>query len=285
MKTLYGFFLAFLITQSYQTLFAQNESAKLSTYDKDGLKFEYPSDWILTDKSSPDVQLIHLSKPKSTVLIIISSQKELLQTAAQFSVLQSDSHSKYGEAISESLSSKEEKAKWETHCLDFNGRRVIGTKYTGILNNKAGSGEVYPFALGNRFLALVYLKAEDEQSSLDIVWQNFIKSLYLGGSNKEVEGVAFHTSAFKKSVINGSAIKLVKPDYPSIAGKTGKRDTVNVKVLIDEEGNIISAKAISGDKVFHREAEWAAKRSKFRPTILCDKPVKVDGIIVYTFVP
>lgn len=285
MKTLYKFFLAFLIIQSCSTIFAQNENVKLLTYDKDGLKFEYPSDWILTNKSSPEIQTLYLSKPKSTVLIVISTPREFLENATQFSLLQSDSHSKYGDAIEKSFSSKGKKAEWETNCIDFNGRQIVGTKYTGFYNKEAGSGEIYPFALGNRFLTLAYMRTVSEQESSNIVWQNLIKSLYLEGSNKNVGGIPFQSSSFEKSVINGSAVKLVKPRYPVGARATRIQGTVNVRVLIDEEGNVISATAETGDKLFHKVAEEAARGSKFRPTLLCDKSVKVNGVIVYNFIP
>lgn len=277
------FILLLLVISSHTNVSAQT-AANFITYDKNGLKFEYPSDWSLTDKSTPELQLFYLSKPKSTVLIVISTPKEFLESFAQFSLLQSDSHSKYGDAIAKSFRSKGKEAEWKTNCIDFNGRRIVGTKYTGFYNKEAGSGEIYPFALGNRFLTLAYLKTDNEQASADIVWQNLIKSIYLEGSNKNVGGIPFQSSSFEKSVINGRATKLVKPMYPIGARGTGKRGIVEVRVLIDEEGNVVSAKAVTGDKIFHSSAESAAKASKFRPTLVCDEALKVNGVIVYNFI-
>lgn len=79
-------------------------------------------------------------------------------------------------------------------------------------------------------------------------------------------------------VVNGKAISLVKP--PSVQKISGE---VRVEVLIDEQGNIFSAKAVSGSTDLYQMSEKAALASKFSPTILSGKPVKVSGVIVYKF--
>jgi hypothetical protein len=55
-----------------------------STYDNDGLKFSYPSDWTLTDRSSPETQHLLLSKPGTLLLIVIVSPRETLIDSKQF---------------------------------------------------------------------------------------------------------------------------------------------------------------------------------------------------------
>ena len=59
---------------------------------------------------------------------------------------------------------------------------------------------------------------------------------------------------------------------------------VNVQVLIDESGKVISAKAISGHPLLVAEAVKAATQARFSPTIIGEQPVKVSGIITYNFV-
>lgn len=86
-------------------------------------------------------------------------------------------------------------------------------------------------------------------------------------------------------VLNGRAIELPKPIYPPEAKAAGASGAVSVQVLIDEKGRIISACAVSGAREFHRVVEGAAYQSKFSPTTLEGKPVKVSGIITYNFVP
>lgn len=61
------------------------------------------------------------------------------------------------------------------------------------------------------------------------------------------------------------------------------QNTVTVQVTIDEAGNVVSARAVSGDSKLYESAVENAKRQKFAPKLLSGKPVKVAGIIVYKF--
>ena len=86
-------------------------------------------------------------------------------------------------------------------------------------------------------------------------------------------------------VLNGKAINLVKPQYPAEARAAKASGAVNVQVTIDEQGNVISAKAVSGDALLRTASEEAARQSKFSPTLLQGVPVMVTGVIIYNFVP
>jgi TonB family protein len=84
-------------------------------------------------------------------------------------------------------------------------------------------------------------------------------------------------------VINGKALSLPKPAYPPAAVALNLQGKVNVQVLIDESGKVISANALSGHPVLKAPAEKAALGAKFSTTYLSNVPVKVSGVIVYNF--
>jgi periplasmic protein TonB len=86
-------------------------------------------------------------------------------------------------------------------------------------------------------------------------------------------------------VVNGKAVNLVKPPYPPAAKAVRASGAVNVQVTIDENGNVISASAVSGHALLRGAAESAARSSKFSPTMLSGQKVKVTGVIVYNFAP
>lgn len=86
-------------------------------------------------------------------------------------------------------------------------------------------------------------------------------------------------------VVNGKAASLVKPEYPATAKAEKVSGTVTVNVTIDEQGNVISAKAVSGHVLLREVSEKAALSSKFTPTKLQGQPVKVTGVIIYNFQP
>ncbi len=84
-------------------------------------------------------------------------------------------------------------------------------------------------------------------------------------------------------IINGKASNLVKPPYPAAAKAVRASGIVNVSVLIDEAGNVISAKAVSGHPLLRDASEKAAMASRFTPTIINGQALRVTGIITYTF--
>jgi protein TonB len=84
--------------------------------------------------------------------------------------------------------------------------------------------------------------------------------------------------------INGKATYLPKPAYTAIAKAGHAFGVVTVEVLIDENGKVISAHAVSGHTLLLREAVQAALQARFSPTTLGGQPVKVSGIITYNFV-
>ena len=91
-------------------------------------------------------------------------------------------------------------------------------------------------------------------------------------------------AVLRKEIINGEALSLPKPPYPPIAKRLGIQGTVNVQVLVDETGKVISAKAVAGNPALTRAAQQAALNARFSPTMIGEQAVKVSGIIIYNFV-
>ena len=85
------------------------------------------------------------------------------------------------------------------------------------------------------------------------------------------------------TVLNSRALLLPKPSYPPMARQIRLQGTVTVQVLIDEKGQVVSAKG-SGHPLLVSEAEKAARQARFSPTMISETPVKVSGMITYNFV-
>lgn len=81
-------------------------------------------------------------------------------------------------------------------------------------------------------------------------------------------------------MLNGKALYLPLPEVP--AGEaTG---VVLVQVLIDEQGTVLDAKAVSGPQHLQPAAVNAARLARFPPTLLAGEPVRVSGTLSYNFV-
>jgi TonB family protein len=85
------------------------------------------------------------------------------------------------------------------------------------------------------------------------------------------------------NTLNGKALKLPLPKYPSSAMNARITGTVIVKVVIDEEGKVMVAQAITGHPSLWPNAVKAARQARFSPTLEEGKAVKVYGKITYNF--
>ncbi len=85
-------------------------------------------------------------------------------------------------------------------------------------------------------------------------------------------------------VLNGKATHLAKPAYPPAARAVRAGGPVVVRVIINEEGKIYSAEALTGHPLLRHASEAAACETSFTPTLLMGKPVKVMGVITYNYV-
>lgn len=88
-------------------------------------------------------------------------------------------------------------------------------------------------------------------------------------------------------VVNIKAKRLVAPPYPNAARKDRISGLVYIRVVIDENGDVVSAESYcgrGGHPLLIPASIEAARKLKFPPTLIEGKPVKVIGIVVYKFI-
>ena len=84
-------------------------------------------------------------------------------------------------------------------------------------------------------------------------------------------------------VLNGKAISLPPPTYPAEARAARISGAVTVQITVDEYGNVLNARAVSGHPLLQAAAVSAAQQARFSPTFLMGEAVKVTGVLVYNF--
>lgn len=78
-------------------------------------------------------------------------------------------------------------------------------------------------------------------------------------------------------------IKRVEPNYPALARQTRMQGVVVIDAILDENGNVVEMKVLSGHPLLIDAAVSAVKQWKYRPTYLNDIPVPVQLNITVTF--
>ncbi|MEP6849862.1 MAG: TonB family protein [Acidobacteriota bacterium] len=85
--------------------------------------------------------------------------------------------------------------------------------------------------------------------------------------------------------LNDRAKSLHPAEYPPAARRVKASGTVEVQVLVNEDGKVVSVSGSSGHHLLRAAAERAARKAEFEPVQLSGRNVKVYGILKYEFHP
>jgi protein TonB len=84
-------------------------------------------------------------------------------------------------------------------------------------------------------------------------------------------------------VLLGNSIRQAQAIYPQLARNAHVEGVVLVEIIVDEEGSVIAATALDGHPLLRQPAQDAARQWKFRPTLLNGRPIKIAGMLRFTF--
>jgi protein TonB len=75
----------------------------------------------------------------------------------------------------------------------------------------------------------------------------------------------------------------VLPKYPVLARETHVQGQVRIDAVLDEQGNVVEMKIVSGHPLLYQAALDALKQWKYEPTYLNDRPIAVRLIVTINF--
>ena len=106
----------------------------------------------------------------------------------------------------------------------------------------------------------------------------------------DVPVTATHPAEPPPKVVRRSAgvvpgVAVIKPDpvYPQSAREVRQTGVVTVEVAINEQGNVTSARAVSGPALLRNAAVSAARGWRFKPSLLGGVPVATTSTITFNF--
>jgi periplasmic protein TonB len=111
----------------------------------------------------------------------------------------------------------------------------------------------------------------------------------IGGSGMVPAPIAPKEKGPKAPVRVGGRVKeprqifRVEPRYPPLAVQTHMTGVVVIDAIIDERGNIVEAKVLSGPPLLIQAALDAVRQWKYEPTYLNDEPVPVQLSVTVQF--
>lgn len=261
---------------------AQSTDAEMNHFSEDGVAFDYPDGWSITDESTPEAIQLALTRKGSSVQIMIVVKRDI--------TLRKDlpaAKENFAEPLVKKVATKVGGAveSADVH-LQVGTTEAEGVRLHGAVNKQPRTGEVFWLRIHLRLISLAFVRSDADESQGSAIWQTIRSSLNVDapvmGALTIVQPPG--TSRIEGGVLNGKALQLPRPDYPRIARQAHASGTVIVQVVIDEQGNVSAAHAISGHPLLLAVCVAAARQAKFSPTTLEGEPVKVTGVITYNFV-
>lgn len=253
-------------------------------FSKDGLSFDYPEGWTLEDKSKPELQHLVLRRPGTSALVMVVAQRELFQTVSQMFESRDAVTKPYVANVARLLGAEVPDVK-ESQCLPLGNSLAVGFRMTGRVGEEQGTGEVYAVVMWQRLVHLVHARADKDEPSSAPGWRAVLDTLKVEPPANPSPDAGQMEKVQAGGVLNGKALSKPQPwPYPPDAKAALAQGTVSVRILVDETGRVVDARAISGHRLLRAASERAALRAKFSPTTLCGKAVKVTGTITYNFV-
>ncbi|MBK7704406.1 MAG: energy transducer TonB [Acidobacteria bacterium] len=85
-------------------------------------------------------------------------------------------------------------------------------------------------------------------------------------------------------VVNKKALSIPRPQVRNL-DQINKEEIVTVKIVVDLNGRVIYAKAISGHPLLREECVASARQAKFSPAYINGPPIQFNALLVYRFKP
>jgi len=185
--------------------------------------------------------------------------------------------------------------------VDDQDLQIVKTKGKGVPEtkiNKFPTVETYREHIDGRYWFPTYSYADEElifdngnslHVRMKVRYMDFtptratLKVTEIGESEVPTGSSDSVTKPVEGGVLNAKAVSLPKPVFPEEAKRVKASGRVTVRVVVDENGKVISAQAIDGPLPLREAAEAAARQAIFQPTTKDGITVKVTGTLTYDF--
>lgn len=253
-------------------------------FAKEGLAFDYPAGWTLADTGDAQLQRLTLTREGASNIIMVFAQRRLIKSVTELYDSRAVVTMPYITNIASKLGLNRPPPPNEAQCVQVSGRPAVGFRMGGTLEGVPTTAEVYTVVLGQRLLHFVHLRADKDEAAGAAAWKTLLDTLKVDAPAQPSPEADKIEQIVSGGVLNGKSIKKPQPRYPLEAKSARAQGTVVVQILVDEGGNVASAKAVSGPVLLREAGENAARKATFEPTTLCGRPVQVSGVITYGFV-
>ena len=147
-----------------------------NTVTKDGLSFDYPSDWTMQDQSSGDAQQFSLGKANTDVQIRVFVHKGRI-TAEKLPDAKKAFIDPYVAATEKQFVALGAKPEQSPDSSEIGGVKADGVKISASLGGETGAAKIYWALIGQRVVVLTVFGPDKQLQKLAPAWDLVRNSL------------------------------------------------------------------------------------------------------------
>ncbi|HYX29882.1 MAG TPA: hypothetical protein VE863_15180 [Pyrinomonadaceae bacterium] len=155
---------------------AQDPNAK--HYEKDGLSFDYPTNWQLADKSTGQMQFLELTK--GDLVIRVRSPRESLKTPDKEAHAKKLFQDQYVDNFVDQLQQQGMQPKRSPATTQIGGGEAEGMRVRGVMAGESGGLDSYERIITERLVNLSIIGSEKEITRDAPAWDMIRNSLKVG---------------------------------------------------------------------------------------------------------
>src|SRR6266849_4209026 len=161
---------ALLLATSVQT-----QTPDTKHFDKDGLSFDYPAKWQMSDQSTQQMQLIELAR--GDVVIRVRSPREWLKTPEKEAHAKKLFQDQYADHFATQLEQAGMNPKRSPITTQIAGADAQGIRLRAMLDGAPGGMDSYFRIISDRLVNLSIIASEKDVSKSAAVWDAIRNSL------------------------------------------------------------------------------------------------------------
>ena len=185
--------------------------------------------------------------------------------------------------------------------VDDKDLQIVKTKGKGVpedKNNKFPTVETYREHIDGRYWFPTYSYADEElifengyslHVRMKIRYTDFtptratLKVTEIGESDTPGASATGVAKPIDGGELNSKATSLPRPVVTEEMKRLKASGRITVRVIVDENGKVVSAQALNGIRVLREAAEAAARQATFEPMVTDGITVRVTGTLTYDF--
>jgi len=144
-------------------------------YEKDGLSFDYPANWQLSDQSTGQMQFLELTR--GDLVLRVRSPREWLKTPEKEATAKKLFQDQYVDGFAKQFEQQGMQPKRSAITTTIAGANADGTRLRVVMDRQPGGLDSYYLVLSDRMVNLSILGSESDITKSAPVWDIIRNSL------------------------------------------------------------------------------------------------------------